>query len=107
MFTAWHCTWWLSSKYYVNACLPSIDFQEKRYKEISMAKREELLEAMSKKQINKKRLLIAPLGKEEVKAIADSDDEERKQDFGTKKKDFSTKGEGGCWCPPGNGADPA
>lgn len=77
MFTTW-LTLYLVVIFYllnVNACLPSINYQEKRDKEMRDAKREGLLEGLSKSEVKKKSLDIASVQKEEVDTIPDSKDE--------------------------------
>ena len=50
--------------------------------------REGLLKGLSKSQVRRKRLAIAPVGKEEVAAIPDSGDEDNKQDLLLRRRIF-------------------
>ena len=55
MFTAWLTLYLVVIFYFlnVNACLPSINYQEKRDKEMRDVKREGLLEGLSKSEVTR------------------------------------------------------
>jgi hypothetical protein len=60
--------------------IPVITFQEKRDKEIAKAKKEGILDGVSKGEIAKKRATIPPVPNRDVQ-VHDSDDEEYKNDL--------------------------